>query len=122
MQKQLHHFVLLAPVAIVGVILLMLIDANVGDWAVCGLGGMVWVLVLSQRGRREQKSAGRCVYCGYNLGRDRRHPNYCPQCGSSQLQAAHILRRREILLEIERLHMELMRNHQQERIARSRKN
>ena len=67
-------------------------------------------------------AAGQCVYCGYDLRADRRHPNYCPQCGSSQLQEAHIYRRREIMLEIERLHLELVRNHQQERIFRLRKN
>ena len=58
--------------------------------------------------RRYRTSAGRCVYCGYDLAADGRNPNYCPQCGNSQLQEAHSLRRRELMLELERLQMELV--------------
>jgi predicted RNA-binding Zn-ribbon protein involved in translation (DUF1610 family) len=77
------------------------------------LAPLAWLGLLQHHLRRQRRpTAGQCVYCGYNLAADRRHPNYCPQCGRSQLQEAHTLRRRELMLELERLQLELVRNHQ----------
>jgi hypothetical protein len=136
---RLLRLLLLTPLALAGVVVLMLVFANLEHWLgkygtlAIGVGLICLRLLLSPpprhrpAARRISKSGfqlvarlGRCAYCRYDLAADLRNPDYCPQCGSSQSQEAHLRRRKELLLELQRLQMELVRNHR-ERLATSKR-
>jgi len=78
-----------------------------------GLQLCVSALIYVRAGRAEigVHHPNRCMYCGYDLIGDARNPRYCPRCGSSRSQQAHLRRRRELMLELERLQLELVANH-----------
>jgi hypothetical protein len=129
MGRRLLGLVLLAPLAMAGMVAFLVVDANLQhwlgrQWLPVTLIGLIGLSLLAQalaglprskpRLRRVPKP-GDCAYCGYDLRADTRNPDFCPQCGSSQAQEAHLRRRKLLMLELERLQLELVRNH----IARS---
>jgi hypothetical protein len=53
----------------------------------------------------------RCAGCGYDLRGDGRNCNYCPQCGGLHSSDARLRRRRQLMLQLEQLQEEFVRNH-----------
>jgi hypothetical protein len=124
-RKRLLCLLLLAPLAPVALVIFMVIDANLQHWlgqywmlgAVSAMTCLFLLLPHQPADPRPPKPVrkpgkpGDCACCCYDLRADRGNPNYCPQCGSSQSPDAHFRRRRQLMLELERLQKEFVRNH-----------
>ena len=91
------RLLLLAPLIPAGLIVLMVVDANLQHWlgsywlpvAAAGLTCLSPLLPLllppllnRPADHRRHHGACRCVYCNYDLGADRRNPNYCPNAAA----------------------------------------